>query len=219
MKSALLAEFVGTMLIVFVPCAYVGARGLAGENVSILEAAMVSGLVVTAMIYALGSISGAHFNPAVTIAFAATNHFPKAKVGPYLVAQFSGGIAGAAACIVPFGVGKGAHLPLVPSRVFPNFLCEASIAFLLMFVIVSVATNPKVHSMVPALAIGVTVICGVLIAGPVTGGSMNPARSFGPAIFAGPNAMGAVWLYLTAPVVGACAAAFGYELIRRSEPS
>jgi glycerol uptake facilitator-like aquaporin len=113
-----------------------------------------------------------------------------------------------------FGPGAGAHVPTDPSLIGRNIGTEVLISFLLMLVIISVATDKRISNAVPALAIGFTVVVGVLIGGPVTGGSMNPARSLGPAIFAGGAALTNYWLYFAAPPVGAVIAAYLYEKIR-----
>lgn len=184
-----------------------------GGDSSLLAAALVSGLSVLAMIYALGPISAAHFNPAVTLGFAVAKRFPWRFVLPYWVSQLLGAVAASALAFLIFGAGAGAHVPSDASAIGRNLGVEAMLAFLLMFVIVSVATDRRVSSTVPGLAIGLTVVLCVLIGGPVTGGSMNPARSLGPALFV-PGALTSYWVYVVGPCLGAIIAAALYEQIR-----
>jgi MIP family channel proteins len=215
MMRRYLAEFVGTFGIVFAPVALSATGHLRGGEANLMAAAWVSGLAVLAMIYALGPISAAHFNPAVTLGFAVARRFPWRFVLPYWGAQFAGAIAAAGACALLFGAGHGVHIP-AGSTVRAVGL-EAVLTFLLMLVIVSVATDRRVNGAVPGLAIGLTVVFDVLIGGPVSGGSMNPARSLGPALFSGGAALSAYWVYVVGPLLGAVIAARVYEGIRGSE--
>jgi MIP family channel proteins len=204
------AELIGTFAIVFAPVALSANGGLGG----LMGAAAVSGLAVLVMIFALGPISAAHFNPAVTLGFAVARRFPWRFVPAYWFAQFLGAILAAAVAMALFGHSGGAHVPVNPGAFGRNLGTEAMVTFLLMLVIIAVATDSRVPSSVPAVAIGLTVVVGVMIGGPVTGGSMNPARSLGPALFTGGAALSDVWLYLTAPFAGAAIAAGVYEAIR-----
>ena len=205
-----LAEFIGTFFIVFAPISV----GATGTDPGLLVAAIASGLPVLAMIYVLGSISAAHFNPAVTFAFALTKRFPWKHVAPYWVAQLLGSACAAGLSLALFASHHGTHVPNDPSNLVRNLGTEITVSVLLMFVIMSVATDKRVNGAIPAIAIGFTVILGVLIGGPVTGGSMNPARSFGPALFAGGAALANFWLYIVGPIIGTAIAAFTYETIR-----
>ena len=188
---------------------------MAGGDSSLQAAAWASGLSVLAMIYALGHLSAAHFNPAVTLAFAAARRFPARYVAPYCLAQLLGGMAAAAAVSLLFGAGHGAHIPAIAP--FRAVGAEALLTFLLMLVISAVATDKRANGAVPGLAIGLSVVFDVLIGGPVTGGSMNPARSLGPALFAGGSALSHYWIYVVGPVIGAVSAALVYEAIRGGE--
>ena len=210
-----LAELIGTFGIVFAPVALSGTKHFAGGDGSLMAAAWVSGLAVLALIYALGHISAAHFNPAVTLGFAAAGRFPKRYVLPYIAAQLIGATAAAGLAALLLGAGHGAHIPAVP---WPRAVAtEAVLTFLLMLVIIAVATDKRANGAVPGLAIGLTVVFDVLIGGPITGGSMNPARSFGPALFAGGAALTHFWIYVIGPVLGAVLAARLYEAIRGGE--
>ena len=214
MRKRYAAELVGTFTIVFVPVAISATGRRPGGDQSLLTAALASGLAVLAMIYALGPISAAHFNPAVTLGFAVGKKFPWRFVAPYWLAQFAGAILAAALAALLFGPGHGGHIPSDPSAAGRNLGTEIAISFMLMLVIVAVATDSRVSATVPGIAIGMTVVFGVLIGGPVTGGSMNPARSLGPALFGSRAALSNYWLYAVGPCLGACLAAVLYESIR-----
>lgn len=215
MARRYLAEFVGTFGIVVAPVALAASAKQQGADTSLLAAALVSGLAVTAMIYALGHISAAHFNPAVTIAFATARRFPWRYVVPYSISQILGGTAAAGIVALLYGAGYGTHVPSVPAPIAVG--TEVLLTFLLMLVIISVATDKRANGAIPGLAIGLTVVINVLIGGAMTGGSMNPARSFGPALVGGGAALADYWVYVVGPVSGAAIAAVLYEALRGSE--
>jgi len=177
--------------------------------------AITFGLVIMAMIYAVGHISGAHFNPAVTFSFALARHFPRRHVPLYWGAQLVGDLI--AAAILRGSLGNIAHV----GATYPSgsdgqaFLWEAVLSFFLMFVIMAVATDTRAVGEAAAIAIGGTVGLDAMFGGPVTGASMNPARSLGPGIVAGD--LHSIWVYLLAPIVGAALAAITYAFIR-AEP-
>lgn len=210
------AEFIGTFGIVFAPVALSASGHFLGGDSSLAAAAWVSGLAVLAMIYALGHISAAHFNPAVTLGFAAAGRFPWRYVAPYLLAEFGGGITAAALAAAFFGPGHGVHIPALgsPARAVG---IEAVLTFFLMLVIIAVATDKRANGAVPGLAIGLTVVFDVWIGGPLTGGSMNPARSLGPALFSHGPALAHYWIYAVGPTIGAVIAARLYEAMRGGE--
>ena len=210
-----LAEFVGTFGIVFAPVALSGTGRLAGSDNGLMAASWVSGLAVTAMIYALGHISGAHFNPAITLGFASVKRFPWKGVAPYCLSQLAGGIFAALVCAQLLGAGRGVHLPAVD--VGRAICMEAVLTFFLMLVIMGVASDKRANGAVPGIAIGLIVVIDVLIGGPVTGGSMNPARSLGPALFSKSEALANWWIYLVGPILGAITAAILYEAMRGGE--
>jgi len=215
MMRRYLAEFVGTFMIVFAPVALSATSSFQGGASGSVAAAFVSGLVVLAMIATFGPISAAHFNPAVTLGFAVAKRFAWKHVGPYMFAQFLGGIAAAGLVTVLFGRGHGTHIP-VDGQVLRNVTLEAVLGFMLMLTIIAVATDRRVNSALPAIAIGLVVVVGVMIGAPITGGSMNPARSLGPALLSGGAAWSSIWLYLVGPPVGAVVAALVYEGLRLS---
>jgi len=212
MMRRYLAEFVGTFGIVFASVALAATSGLKGGAAGLLPAALISGLAVLAMVYALGHISAAHFNPAVTLGFAVARRFPWRYLLPYWIAQALGATIAAAVVTALFGAGFGTHIPTTSP--LDAVALEALITFLLMLVIISVATDRRVNGAIPGLAIGLTVVVGVMIGGPVTGGSMNPARSLGPALFAGGPALSSYWIYALGPAIGAIAASLLYEALR-----
>ena len=214
LARSLVAEAIGTFALVFAGCgaimvdATTGALGHVGVAISF-------GLVIMVMIYAVGHISGAHFNPAVTFAFAVSRHFPWPRVGAYWAAQLAGALG--AALVLRGSLGDvaqvGATLPAGSNG--QAFLWEAVLTFLLMFVIMAVATDTRAVGEAAAIAIGGTVGLDAMFGGPVTGASMNPARSLGPAIAAADYR--SVWVYLTAPLVGAAIAAVTYRFLRADD--
>lgn len=212
------AEFIGTFFIVFGACGAVISDVASNGAVSLMGIAFVPGLTVMAMIYTLGPISAAHFNPAVTLAFAVAKRFPWRHVLPYLLAQALGALLASGLHSVLFGsevamkANFGAHIPNVPA--ISAFGFELIYGFLLMFVIIAVATDKRVSGPVPGLAIGLTVTLAIMLGGPISGASMNPIRSLAPALFAGGKAMTMLPIYLIAPVVGAVLAAITFEFLR-----
>ena len=204
------ADAIGTFALVFAGCGaiVVDSQTQALGHVGIC---MVFGLVVGAMVFATGHVSGAHLNPAVTLAFAATGAFPWREVPVYIVAQ--SGAAVLAGVMVLGLVGTEASLgATVPAVSLPTTLgLEIVFTFFLMFVIKSVATDARASGNVAALAIGGTVALCALVGGPLTGASMNPARSIGPALVAGLYSN--QWVYLIGPVIGALAGAWTYDRV------
>ena len=174
--------------------------------------AITFGLVIMAMIYALGHISGAHFNPAVSFAFAISRHFPWPRLAGYWTAQLLGALA--AAAILRGSLGNLAHTgaTLPSGSQAQSFLWEFVLTFFLMFVIMAVATDTRAVGEAAAIAIGGTVGLDAMFGGPISGASMNPARSFGPALVSGE--LHALWLYIAAPLAGATLGALVYEFIR-----
>lgn len=216
MMRRYIAEFVGTFGIVFAPVALSATGRFSGSDSGLMAAAWVSGLAVLGMIYALGHLSAAHFNPAVTLGFAVAGRFPWRYVVPYWIAEFAGGIVAATLCAALFGGGSGVHHP-AEGPLLRAVIVEAVLTFFLMLVIIAVATDKRAHGAVPGIAIGLTVVFDVLIGGPLTGGSMNPARTLGPAFFGGTSALCVYWVYVVGPVLGAVSAAVLYEAIRGGE--
>ena len=206
------AEAVATFALVFAGRGAIVAdaeRGGIGSN----GIAVAFGLVIMVMIYAIGHVSGAHINPAVTVAFVGSRHFPAREALAYVPAQLAGAIAGAALLRVTWAgtpAALGATVPTVGS--VAAFTYELVLTAFLMFVIMAVATDTRAVGAAAAIAIGGTVALDAVFAGPVTGASMNPARSFGPALVAAE--WSDLWIYLTAPFVGALLGAVAYQAIR-----
>jgi MIP family channel proteins len=170
------------------------------------------GLVIMVMIAALGHVSGAHFNPAVTLAFAWIRHFPWQDAPLYIAGQLVGAVAGAATLRTLFGTTGHIGVTLPAGSSFQAAGVEVLLTALLMFVITSVATDTRAVGQLAAIAIGGTVALDALWGGPVTGASMNPARSFGPALVSG--IWQAHWIYWLAPIIGATLGAALYQGLR-----
>ncbi len=162
-------------------------------------AAWVSGLAVTAMIYIFGPVSGAQFNPAVTLALTLSGKHEKREVVPYLGAQFLGGLAAGLLGLLLFGGAFGTHVPSAPEAALRNIATEIVLSAILMAVIFAVIR--KENAFAP-LVIGLTVVLLVMMGGNITGGSMNPARSLGPDMVGGSQTLGTIWVYLIGPPVG-----------------
>lgn len=206
-----LAEAVGTFALVTGGCGAIVVNTATGALGHIGVAASF-GLVIMVMIAALGHVSGAHFNPAVTLAFAWIRHFPWRDVPLYIAGQLVGAVAGALTLRAFFGTAGriGATLPAGSS--FQAFGVEILLTAVLMFVITSVATDTRAVGQLAALAIGGTVALDALWGGPVTGASMNPARSFGPALVS--ELWQAHWIYWLGPLIGATLGAALYQGLR-----
>jgi aquaporin NIP len=211
------AEGFGVFALVFAGCGAIVAEAEHPGTLGAIGIALVFGLIVMAMVYATGHLSGAHLNPAVTLAFVATRHFPRAEALAYLTAQLAGALlaAGLLAAIWPSQpAALGATIPTV--GVGSAFAYEAVLTAFLMFVIMAVATDTRAVGAGAAIAIGGTVGLDALFGGPITGASMNPARSIGPALVA--SELHDLWLYVTAPLVGAIIGALAYQLVRGEHP-
>jgi len=212
LPQRLAAESLGTMLIViFGPGAAVISAHQSG-SITLEGVAACNGLIVLGLIYALGHVSGAHFNPGVTLSFALFRHFQPRDVLPYWLAQFLGGIAGAGVLYALFGDSIASGVTNPAGSDLQSFGLEIVLTALLMFVITSVATDARAVGQSAAIAVGAVVGLDVLLGGSVSGGSMNPARSFGPALVAGD--LTNVWIYLIAPPLGAVIGALAYTLVR-----
>jgi aquaporin NIP len=211
----LAAEFVGTFALVFAGAGavMVDAKTHALGHVGV---AFTFGLVIMAMIYAVGHISGAHFNGAVTLAFALSRHFPWSRAVAYWCAQLLGAVV--AAALLRGSLGNIAHVgaTLPSGSQGQSFLWELVLSFFLMFVIMAVATDTRAVGEAAAIAIGGTIAFDALFGGPISGASMNPMRSAGPALVSGD--LHALWLYIVAPIAGASLGALAYQLIR-GEPA
>jgi MIP family channel proteins len=212
-----LAELTGTFFLVFAGCGSIIIDQIAPGKITHLGVSLSFGLAVTTMIYATGHLSGAHLNPAVTLGFALCRHFPWRRLPSYWSAQLLGAICAAAILKLLFGnVGDlGSTSPL--HGPWQAFALELILTLFLMFVIMAVATDSRAVGKDAAVAIGGTVGLEALFAGPVSGASMNPARSLGPALLSGKYTF--LWIYLLAPLVGAVAGGLIYQLSRGGSPA
>jgi aquaporin NIP len=213
---ALVAEAIGAFALVFAGCGAIMADAKT-HSLDQVGIALAFGLAIMAGVYAVGHVSGAHFNPAVSLAFALTRHFPWRSVPWYWAAQAVGALAGALFLRATLGDRADIGTTLPSGSQGEAFVWEVALTFLLMFVIMSVATDARAVGEAAAIAIGGTVALDSLFGGSVTGASMNPARSLGPALVSGN--LHALWLYLTAPVAGAALGAIAYQFVRREESS
>jgi len=212
--SRWVSEFIGTfVLVLFGTGAIVVADKFPGL-VSHGGIAAAFGLAVMAMIYAIGDVSGAHVNPAVTIAFWLARRLPGREAAPYVASQFLGALtaSGLLWCFYPSHATLGATLPSTSVGQSGAFAAEVLLSFVLMFVIIHVAQGAKEKGIMAGIAVGGTVTMAALVAGPLTGASMNPARSLGPALVSGN--LGGLWIYVTAPFVGTALAILSYRLLR-----
>jgi aquaporin NIP len=207
----LAAEAMGTFALVFAGCGAVMVDAKTGQ-LGHVGVAISFGLVIMFGIYAVGHISGAHFNPAVTFAFALTRHFPWRRAALYWGAQLIGALVAAALLRGSLGniADVGATLPTGSQG--QSFLWEVVLSALLMFVILAVATDTRAVGEAAAIAIGGTVALDAMFGGPVSGASMNPARSVGPALVSGN--LHALWIYLAAPIIGTSLGGVAYQLVR-----
>lgn len=203
------AEFIGTFALVFAGCGAIAVGKLPDTGI-----ALAFGLVIAVMIYALGHISGAHFNPAVSLGFAIGRHFPWSRVATYAIAQIAGATAGALALRFILGADRPLGVTTPANADAQALAMEAVLTFFLMLVITAVATDTRAVGEAAALAIGGTVALDALVGGPISGASMNPARSLGPAIVSGD--LSHLWVYLVGPILGAAVAAVTYGWLRAS---
>lgn len=212
------AEAFAAFALVFAGCGAIVTAAEYDGSLSTAAIAAVFGLVVMAMIYATGHLSGAHINPAVTLAFTLTRHFPARDAVAYVGAQLAGALVGALALLAVWPDKPAALGATVPSiGVGGALVYEVILTAFLMFVIMAVATDTRAVGAAAAIAIGGTVALDAMFGGPVTGASMNPARSFGPALAAGEWTD--FWIYVIGPVFGAAIGAFIYQLVRGSADS
>ncbi len=212
MKHKLAAECFGTFCLVFAGTGAIVVNQITLGAVTHVGVSLVFGLIVMAMIYAVGDVSGAHLNPAVSIAFALAKRFAWRDVGPYVAAQLLGAIAASVVirALAPRGGDLGRTLPM--GGAVQACVLEFILTLILMVVILSVAHGSKERGIMAGVAVGGVVALEALFAGPITGASMNPARSLGPAIVTGD--LGRQWIYVVGPVLGAASAVVVDHLIR-----
>lgn len=200
MKNSYIAETVGTFSMVFAGCGAIVVNDLYNGALGHIGVSLVFGLIIMAMIYAMGNISGAHFNPAVTIGFLFAGRLDKSAVLPYISSQLAGAIlaAGVLRLLFPEHSNLGATAP--SGSWVQAFFMEVILSFILMLVILNVSTGHMEKGIMAGVAVGGTIALDAMVGGPVSGASMNPARSLGPALLSWQ--LSDVWLYMIAPVVG-----------------
>ena len=208
-----LAELIGTFALIFCGTGAIIINQETGGVITHAGIAITFGLIVSAMIYTIGDISGAHLNPAVTIAFWVAKTFPAKEIMPYILSQGIGAFLASFALhyLFPNNTTHGATLPA--GTAMQSFILELILTFILMFVIIHVAKGSKEQGMFAGIAIGSVVLLEAMFAGPICGASMNPIRSLAPAIVSGH--LEYLWVYMLAPVLGAILAVFTWMVLRQ----
>jgi aquaporin NIP len=213
--SRYLGEFLGTFALVFAGTGAIIVNDVSGGVIGHAGIALTFGLIVMTMIYTVGDVSGAHLNPAVSLGFWIARRLPLREVGLYGLSQLMGALVASLVwkVIYPQHLTLGATLPTVIAA--RAFAMEIVLTFLLMFVIIHVSLGAKERGLMAGVAVGGIVSLAAMFAGPITGASMNPARSLAPALVSGNLAQ--VWIYLVAPFIGACLAILSCRLMRTAE--
>lgn len=204
MRRKLLAEFIGTFALLFAGTGAIVINDVAGGPVTHVGIALTFGLIVMAMIYSIGDVSGAHINPAVTVAFWISGRMSGKLVAPYVLVQFAGGITASLLLFGLFPEHDGLGLTEPSGTSAQSFVLEVVLTLILMFVILCVSTGAKESGIMAGIAIGGVVALEAMFAGPICGASMNPARSLAPALVS--LRLEHVWIYLLAPCLGAALA-------------
>ena len=209
------AEFFGTFALVFAGTGAIVINGASGGVITHAGIALTFGLIVLAMIYTVGDISGAHLNPAVTLGFFAARRFPGRTVVPYVTSQLLGAIAASLLLHFLFPQDKALGMTLPAGSAMQSFVLEAALTFVLMWVILSVSSGAQEKGITAGIAVGSVIALEAMFAGPISGASMNPARSLGPALvsFHFEN----LWIYMTATVLGAVLAVPLCRVIRGAD--
>lgn len=207
-----LSELIGTFALVFCGTGAITINQETGGGIGHIGIAITFGLIVTAMIYAFGDKSGAHFNPAVTIAFAFAGLFKPKEIAPYIISQVAGAFlaTGILKLLFPDNLNLGATLP--SGTQLQSFVLEIILTFILMLVILFTSQGSKEAGTMAGIAIGGTVLLEAMFAGPISGASMNPVRSLAPAIVSGN--FDTLWIYITAPITGAAIATLVWKFIK-----
>ena len=214
------SELLGTFILVFTGTGAVVFNEISGGAVTPLGIGLVFGLVVMALVYTLGDISGAHINPAVTLGFWVSGQFESKRVAPYILAQCCGALLASLLLRAMFGVhgNMGATLPLEIDNqpmVYECLVLEIILTFILMFVILNVAIGSKEKGIFTGIVVGGVIALEAIFAGPISGASMNPARSLGPAVASGNFT--AFWIYVIGPVIGSLLAVPTWRFIGASK--
>lgn len=207
-----IAEFIGTFGLVFFGTGAIIVNEQTGGALGHVGIAITFGLVILSMIYAFGETSGAHINPAVTLGFAVAGRMDKKEILPYIIVQIAGALAATLVLrfLYPANVNLGTTMPA--GSAMQSFIIEIILTYFLMMVIINVSQGSKEVGVLAGIAIGSTILLEAMSAGPITGASMNPARSLAPAIISGN--VSALWIYLIAPIIGSCCAALTWVAMR-----
>lgn len=207
-----IAEFIGTYALVFCGTGAIVINSVSDGAVSHVGIAITFGAIVLAMIYTFGETSGAHINPAVTLAFWAAGKFPKKMILPYMIAQIGGAILASYTLLFLFPESSTLGETLPSGSVMQSFVLELILTFFLMLVIIHVASGSKEQGLMAGIAIGTVVMLEAMFAGPICGASMNPARSIAPALASGN--LQHLWAYVTAPILGALLSIVAWRLVK-----
>jgi len=197
----LVAELIGTYILVFCGTGAIVIDNVTKGGVTHIGVALTWGLIVMSLIYALGEVSGAHMNPAVSIAFTLAGRFQKKSLTPFIVSQLAGAILASLTLKLLFPTDQLLGVTLPNGSAMQSFVLELLLTFFLMLIILQVATGSKEQGMMAGIAIGAVVLLEAMFAGPICGASMNPARSVGPALVSGHFEN--LWIYTAAPIIGA----------------
>jgi aquaporin Z len=206
------AEALGTFFLVFAGTGAIVVNQVSGGAVTHPGIALTFGLIVLGMIYTIGEISGAHMNPAVTLGFWAAGRFPKAELFPYILSQCGGAIMASLVMRYLFRYNDTLGATLPRGAASQTFVLEFILTFLLMWVVLNVSTGAKEKGITAGIVVGAVIALEAMFAGPISGASMNPARSLGPALVSGH--MKELWIYVMAPVLGAYAATHACRLVQ-----
>lgn len=208
----LAAEFFGTFSLIFAGTGAIVINDVSGGTITHAGVALTFGLVVLAMIYAVGDISGAHLNPAVSLGFWAAKRFPAKDLPGYLIAQAAGAFAASGLLRVMFPTHETLGATLPAGSAMQSFILETVLTFILMFVILNVSTGAKEKGITAGIAVGAVIAFEAMFGGPISGASMNPIRSISPAVVSGQ--VQHLWVYLVAPVLGAWLAIFACRCVQ-----
>jgi aquaporin NIP len=211
----LAAEFIGTFALVFAGTGAIIIDSMTGGAVTHVGVALTFGLIVLAMIYTVGDISGAHLNPAVSLGFFAARRFPLREVIPYIASQCGGGLAASAVLHLLFPQNEMLGTTIPAGSASQSFVLELILTAILMFVILGVSTGAAEKGITAGIVVGAVIGLEAMFAGPICGASMNPARSLGPALISGHFQY--LWIYVLAPVIGACIGVLGCRCVRESD--
>jgi len=210
-----LAEFIGTFALVFCGTGAIIIDQQTGGAVTHVGVAITFGLIVSSMIYSLGDVSGAHLNPAVSIAFTLAKRFEVKELPYYMLAQLSGAILASGILRLLFSQSQNLGATIPSGTDLQSFVLEFILTFFLMLVILQVSSGSKEKGMFAGVAIGSVVLLEAMFAGPICGASMNPARSIAPALVSGH--LGSLWVYIFAPMAGASASTFVWKYFQKEE--